>query len=323
MRRIHLLAAALLAIASVASGQQPAAPAPRLIDHLVGAWILSGTIDGKQTTHDVEAQWVLNHGYVQMHEVSREKDAKGAPAYEATVFISVDEKSGEYTVLWLDVTGNGGLSANGLGRGTPTATTIPFLFKTGGGAIFHNSFIYTPATDTWQWVMDDESGGKLEPFARVTLTRAQTTAPAGSPLAPLAFLLGTWDAVPDATGATGHCTFALDLQNRAIVRTNHSVTPGAGGQPASAHDDLMAIYAEGSALKADYYDSESHVIRYVVSASGPNRAVFLAEATAGSPGYRLTYWLDAPGLVKGQFEFAQPGKPGAFTTYLSWAMKKR
>jgi hypothetical protein len=34
--------------------------------------------------------------------------------------------------------------------------------------IFHTSFIYTPASDSWQWVMDDESGGKLSPFARVT-----------------------------------------------------------------------------------------------------------------------------------------------------------
>jgi hypothetical protein len=85
----------------------------------------------------------------------------------------------------------------------------------------------------------------------------------------------------------------------------------------------MVIYAEGTTLKADYYDNEAHQIRYVVSASDPNRAVFLAEATSGAPGYRLTYWLDAPGIVKGQFEFAQPGKPGVFTTYLSWSMKKR
>ncbi len=228
-------------------------------------------------------------------------------------------------MLWLDTTGNGGLVADGFGRGKPTATTIPFLFKTSGGDIFHNAFVYAPATDSWQWIMDGESGGARQPFARLTLTRmpASSTVPAGSALAPVAFLLGTWDAVPDATGATGSCTFAMSLQDRVMVRTNHANTPASGGQPASGHDDLMAIYVEGSALKADYYDSEAHQIRYVVSSSGPNRAVFLAEATATAPGYRLTYWLDAPGIVKGQFEFAQPGKPGVFTTYLSWSMKKR
>jgi hypothetical protein len=321
MRRIFLPAVALLAIARVASGQQPAAPAPLLIDRLVGTWVLNGTIDGKQTTHDVDAEWVLNHGYVRIHEVSREKDATGAPAYEATVFISFDKTAGEYTALWLDTTGNGGLVASGFGHGKPTASTIPFLFKTSAGDIFHNSFIYAPATDSWQWIMDDESGGKLQPFARVTLTRSTPTA--GSPLAPLAFLIGTWDAVPDATGATGSCTFTMDLQDRVMVRKNYSTTPGANGKPDTTHVDLMMIYIEGGALKADYDDSEAHVIHYVVSASGPNRVVFLADATASSPGYRLTYWVDAPGVVKGQFEFAQPGKPGVFTPHLSWAMKKR
>jgi hypothetical protein len=153
--------------------------------------------------------------------------------------------------------------------------------------------------------------------------QAPPPAPAGASLAPLAFLLGTWDALPDATGATGSCTFAMSLQDHVMVRTNHANTPAANGRPASIHDDLMVIYAEGTALKVDYYDSEAHQIRYVVSAAGPNRAVFLADATAGAPGYRLTYRLDAPGIVKGQFELAQPGQPGVFTTYLSWSMKKR
>jgi hypothetical protein len=321
MRRIFILAVALLAIARVASGQQTTAPAPLLIDRFIGQWVLNGTIDGKQTTHDVDAEWVLNRGYVRIHEVSRERDATGAPAYEANVFISFDEKTGEYTALWLDNTGNGGLVANGFGHGKPTASTIPFLFKTSAGT-FHNTFLYTPATDSWQWNMDDESGGKLQPFARVTLTRATPTA--GSPLAPLAFLIGTWDALPDATGATGSCAFTMDLQDRVVVRKNYSTTPGANGNPDTTHVDLMMIYVEGGGVKADYYDSETHVIRYAVSAAaGPNRVVFLSDATANGPGYRLTYSLDAPGIVKGQFEIAPPGKPGAFTPYLSWAMKKR
>jgi hypothetical protein len=32
--------------------------------------------------------------------------------------------------------------------------------------------------------------------------------------------------------------------------------------------------------------------------------------------------LQADGSVKGQFELAQPGKPGAWATYLSWGMRK-
>jgi len=62
-----------------------------LLDHFIGNWVLQGTIEGKETTHDVVAEWVLGHQYVQFHEVSREKKSRGEPAYEATVFIGWDQ----------------------------------------------------------------------------------------------------------------------------------------------------------------------------------------------------------------------------------------
>lgn len=171
MRRAFVFVLPLVALSSFTFARQPA-PQASLFDRLAGTWVLRGTIDNKPTTHDVDAEPVLNGGYIRLHEVSREKDAKGGPAYEAIVFISVDKKSGEYTALWLDNTGSGGLSADGIGRGTPSGNSIPILFKTADGDVFHTTFIYSPDTDSWQWVMDGESGGKLHPFARVTLTRA-------------------------------------------------------------------------------------------------------------------------------------------------------
>ncbi len=169
MRRI-LTFVAIAALASPISAHQ-AAPSPSLFDHLVGTWVLRGTIDGKETVHDVIADFVLG-GYVRLHEVSREKDAKGAPAYEAIVFISVDKKSGDYSCLWLDNTSNAGLSGDGIGHAKVNGSSIPFVLKFASGDVFHTTFIYNPANDTWQWVMDGESGGKLQPFARVTLTKA-------------------------------------------------------------------------------------------------------------------------------------------------------
>ena len=172
MCRFLALFVAVVALSSFTFAQRPAIQAT-LFDHLAGRWLLRGTIENKQTTHDVDAQLVLNGGYIRLHEVSREKDAKGVPAYEAIVFISVDKKSGEYRALWLDTTGNGGLSADSIGRATPSGNSLPFLFKTGSGEVFHTTFIYTPATDSWQWAMDGESGGRLQPFARVTLSKTR------------------------------------------------------------------------------------------------------------------------------------------------------
>jgi hypothetical protein len=48
--------------------------------HLSGNWVLRGTIGGRPTTHGVEACWVLRHEYLQIHEVSREKEASGEPS---------------------------------------------------------------------------------------------------------------------------------------------------------------------------------------------------------------------------------------------------
>ncbi|MDD4857463.1 MAG: hypothetical protein PHD74_05065 [Candidatus Krumholzibacteria bacterium] len=124
-----------------------------------------------ETTHDIACAWVLGHQYVRFHEVSREKDAAGRAAYEAIVFIGWDQPSGEYACLWLDSTGGGGLSAQAIAHAKRGGNNIAFLFKGQDGSIFHTTFAYSRDTDTWQWLMDGEEGGKLQPFARVRLTR--------------------------------------------------------------------------------------------------------------------------------------------------------
>jgi hypothetical protein len=142
-----------------------------------------------------------------------------------------------------------------------------------------------------------------------------------APLAPLQFLLGTWEGIGDQAGATGRFTFAPDVQDRVIVRTNYSETPASGGTPASRHDDLMVIYVDGGLVKADYFDSESHVIRYVAEAR-PGKVVFVSEITTAEPRYRLTYTRSSATTVAGTFEVAPPGKPDAFSPYLSWTARR-
>ncbi len=145
--------------------------AETLLDHLVGKWVLTGTIDGKETTHDIDAEWILNREYVRLHEVSRDRGTNGQPAYEAIVLISWDHRPREYSCLWLDSTGGGGLTAQGIAHGKPTGNTIPFVFNLAGGIRFYNTFIYLASSGTWRWDLDGEEGGKLQPFARVKLTK--------------------------------------------------------------------------------------------------------------------------------------------------------
>jgi hypothetical protein len=162
--------ALVIALTPLTGYPQPGARRP-LFERLAGRWVLEGTIDGQRTVHDVDAEPVLNGGYIKLHEVSREMDAQGRPAYEAIVFISVDAKTGDYACLWLDTTSNRGLSASGVGHARPDGSSIPFVIRSGNGHVFRTTFVYAAESDTWQWRMDDEYGGHIEPFARVTLTR--------------------------------------------------------------------------------------------------------------------------------------------------------
>lgn len=146
-----------------------------------------------------------------------------------------------------------------------------------------------------------------------------------APLEPLAFLIGEWE----ATGAgqpgqgSGRAVFSRALQDRVILRTSYSELPASGAAASSRHDDLVVIYAAaGTAARADYYDNEGHVIRYVVTSPATGEAAFVSEPIAGEPRYRLSYKLTPEGVLKGEFAIAPPGEPPAFKPYLAWESRR-
>jgi hypothetical protein len=139
-------------------------------------------------------------------------------------------------------------------------------------------------------------------------------------LAALQFLVGEWERIGDQAGATGRFTFALSLQYRVLVRTNYSNTPATAATPASRHDDLMVVYVDTGLVKADYFDSEGHVIRYVVDAR-PGQVVFVSGIRTGEPRYRLTYRKGLSSTLTGTLDMAPPGQPEAFRLYLSWTAR--
>ena len=156
-------------VAGSAFCQQPTLNDP-LLEHLDGQWVLRGTVAGKETTHDVQAEWVLAHQYLKLHETAREKNAKGQPLYEANVYIGWDQAASEYRCVWLDV--YGGISVQSIGRATPSGDSMAFVFTDKKGNVdFHTVFTYDKETNTWTMQMDNEEKGKLSDFARTTLTK--------------------------------------------------------------------------------------------------------------------------------------------------------
>jgi hypothetical protein len=170
MRARLAIVALVFTISFSAAGQEPTRKDP-LLDRLAGSWILRGTIAGHQTTHDIESEWVLGHEYLRLHETSREKNARGQPAYEAIIFIQWDDILKEYRCLWLDSTGGGGLAAP-IAEGKRGDDEITFLWRDKDkDSGVNTTFAYSKGADTWSWVIDNEAGGKLTAFARVKLTR--------------------------------------------------------------------------------------------------------------------------------------------------------
>ncbi len=171
MKRLVKTILVLVLISPIKVKSQQTTQPDSLLNELTGKWVLKGIIAGQETIHDIDAKRVLNGQYVQLTEVSREKDGKGNPRYEAVVYLCWQEAKKQYFCLWLDNTSNEGISNQVIGRAKQNGDKIEFLFKFNAATQFYTTFLYDRDTDTWQWHMDGEEKGKLEPFARVKLTK--------------------------------------------------------------------------------------------------------------------------------------------------------
>jgi hypothetical protein len=144
--------------------------------------------------------------------------------------------------------------------------------------------------------------------------------PDEDPWEPYRYLVGDW--VGEGGGrpgqGTGRFSFRWDLQEHVLVRRNIAELPAAQGRPAAVHEDLMVIHpGEAGAMKAVYFDSEGHVIRYTVEVvKDRGTLVFMSDPSAMTPRFRLTYTKGRGDEVLIKFELAPPGKPDGFRTYL-------
>ena len=167
MKQLLILATILASLTVMA--QQAPVDSP-LLDHLAGKWLLQGTVNDLPVTHYLDAEWVLQHHYLRFHQVSREKNEKGEPRYEATVFIGRNEKTKQYACVWMDV--YGGATPESIGLATPKENELAFVFSDEHGETsFTNTFIYDPKTDTWENRLDNIVKGEAKPFARFKLAK--------------------------------------------------------------------------------------------------------------------------------------------------------
>lgn len=144
---------------------------------------------------------------------------------------------------------------------------------------------------------------------------------------PVEWLMGEWTGEGGGGPGQGGGSFSFkpDLQGRILVRKNRAEYPAAKERAAFVHDDLMVVFRDTpeAPLRAIYFDSESHIIRYDVEAPREGETVFVSAAEASAPRYRLTYRRVDTDRLKIKFEIAPPGKPDQFATYIEAGEARR
>jgi hypothetical protein len=175
VKTTSLLAVRLLSLivilASVPSmAQSPAEWQDTLAGHITGTWKVDGNVLGREAHHEINAEWMLNHQFLRIHE----KTAATAPAserrYEAIWFLGYDEVSERYVLHLIDIFG--GRYSETLGYGTRNGNEIRFVFEYPDGP-FHTTFRWSQETATWQWLLEQkDKAGKWTTFADLKLTPA-------------------------------------------------------------------------------------------------------------------------------------------------------
>lgn len=138
------------------------------------------------------------------------------------------------------------------------------------------------------------------------------------------WLLGEWVGEGNGQPGKGSGEFSLfpDLDNKILVRKNHSEYPATKDKPKIIHDDLMVVYLDfsGNPNKAIYFDNENHVINYNISYSA-NSIILTSEKIPNVPVFRLTYASVEKELINVKFEMSQDGEN--FTVYSEGKCERR
>ena len=134
------------------------------IDRLAGTWRLTRKIRGREAINSVEARWVLNHQFLQIHLM----DAAQPPQYEALIHVGYSHADKRYVAHWTDTWG-GKFSA--IGYGQRSGDSIEFKFQYDDGPFF-NTFHWDVARGGWTFRMENvDADGKRTLFAEDTLRR--------------------------------------------------------------------------------------------------------------------------------------------------------
>jgi hypothetical protein len=137
------------------------------------------------------------------------------------------------------------------------------------------------------------------------------------------WIIGTWDGKAAGKPGSGTGSFSLlySLDHAVLVRKSLSNYRAPKTAAKTHHEDFMVVYEENGHWRADYWDTERHVIHYTIT-MGEGVATFVSEKTPHSPTFRLIYKRMDKGALSVEFATAAAGSD-IFKPYVSGICERR
>ena len=139
------------------------------LNRLVGSWNLTGTMGLTELRQKVDARWVIQDCFLEIHCIQEGSVSPDQTPYEAIYMLGYESQTGEYLMHLFDTFGAS--YAQTVGTGTRHDDAVEFLFEYPNG-LFSNTFTWNRETEGWEMLLRQrEESGEWKVFARKTLER--------------------------------------------------------------------------------------------------------------------------------------------------------
>lgn len=138
-----------------------------LLDKMAGEWDMTGTVSERKVAYTFNAQWVLNHQFMEWQITDV---LKSPPEYVGKIYVGYNCTSKKYIVHWID--NMGGKFSETLGYGIRKNDTLQLKFDYPETPVI-NTISYNKANDTWQFhlIVSDKGKKKWVTWSTETMTR--------------------------------------------------------------------------------------------------------------------------------------------------------
>lgn len=138
------------------------------LNRLAGSWSLTGNMGSTELRQKVNARWVIQGQFLEVHCIEEGSVTQDQPLYEAVYMLGYDSKFEEYSMHLFDTFGAS--FARTVGIGKRRNDSIEFLFEYPNN-LFSNTFTWNQDTGGWEMLLKQmEENDEWKVFARKILT---------------------------------------------------------------------------------------------------------------------------------------------------------